>query len=89
MTRIRRPRTPLGLCAALLAVSGAHGAMVSARHQDLPSGASLVARHVAAIGGAEIIRATSSMRATGVTELPAQNMKGTFEMLSARPSKSI
>src|SRR5688572_1647615 len=63
--------------------------MVSASDQDLPSGASLVAKHVAAIGGADIIRATSSIRATGVTELPAQNMKGMFEMLSARPAKSI
>src|SRR5688572_2281216 len=63
--------------------------MLSASDQDLPTGASLVAKHVAAIGGADIIRATSSMRATGITELPAQNMKGTFEMLSARPAKSI
>jgi hypothetical protein len=63
--------------------------MVSASDQDLPASASLVAKHVAAIGGADAIRATSSMRATGVTELPAQNLKGTFEMLSARPAKSI
>lgn len=89
MTRIRRPRTRLGLWVALLAVSGAHGARVSAGHQELPSGASLVARHVAAIGGAGVIKATTSMRATGVTELPAQNLKGTFEILSARPAKSI
>ncbi len=89
MTRIRRPRTPLRLCAALLAVSGAHAATVSARDQGLPGAASLVAKHVAAIGGADVIRATSSMRATGITELPAQNMKGTFEMLAGRPSKSI
>ena len=87
MTRIRRTRTPLGLSwAALLVISGA---MLSASDQDLPTGASLAAKHVAAIGGADIIRATSSMRATGITELPAQNMKGTFEMLSARPAKSI
>ena len=63
--------------------------MLSAGDQDLPSGASLVAKHMAAIGGADIIRTTSSMRATGITELPAQNMKGTFEMLSGRPAKSI
>lgn len=89
MTRIRRTRTPLGLWAALLALCGAHGVPVSANDQDLPTGASLVARHVAAIGGADAIRGMSSMRATGVTELPAQSMRGTFEMLVARPAKSI
>jgi carboxyl-terminal processing protease len=89
VTRIRRTGTALGLCVALVAVSGAHSAEVFARSQDLPSGASLVARHVAAIGGAEAIRATTSMRATGITEVPGQNLKGTFEMLAARPVRSI
>jgi carboxyl-terminal processing protease len=72
-----------------LALCGTQAAQVSANDQDLPSGASVVARHVAAIGGADAIKAMSSMRATGVTELPAQNMRGTFEMLVARPVKSI
>lgn len=75
--------------AGLLALGTAWGASASAREQDLPSGAELVAKYVAAIGGAEAIRATSSFRATGVTELPAQNIRGTFEMLAARPAKSI
>lgn len=89
MTRIGRTRTPLGLWAALLTICGAQGIHVSANDQDLPSGPSLVAKHVAAIGGAEALKAMSSMRATGVTDLPAQNMRGTFEMLVARPAKSI
>jgi carboxyl-terminal processing protease len=88
VTRIRRTRTPLGLWAALLTVSGAH-ALVSASDQGLPTGESLVAKHVAAIGGAEAIRALTSMRATGITELPAQNVKGTFEILSGRPARSV
>ena len=75
--------------AGLMAVGAAWGVSTSAREQDLPSGAALVAKSVAAIGGADAIRATTSLRATGVTELPAQNIKGTFEMLSARPAKSI
>jgi hypothetical protein len=88
VTRIRRTRAPLGLWAALLTVSGAH-ALVSASDQELPSGASLVAKHVAAIGGADAIRAISSMRATGVTELPMQGVKGSFEMMAGRPAKSV
>ncbi len=87
MTRIRRTRTPLGLFwPTLLVISGT---MVSASDQDLPTSASLVAKYIAAIGGTDAIRAISSMRARGVTELPAQNLKGTFEVLSARPAKSI
>lgn len=88
MTRIRRPRHSLGLCALLLTVSGTHVA-VSARDQNLPTSTELVAKHVSAIGGADALRATSSMRATGVVDLPAQGMKGTFEMLAARPAKAI
>ncbi len=73
-----------------LAAGWMAGQAVTARGQDgLPTGAELVARHVAAIGGAQAWRGVSSLRATGTTELPAQNMRGTFEMLSARPARSI
>ncbi|MCR4375922.1 MAG: S41 family peptidase [Acidobacteria bacterium] len=75
--------------AGLVALGTAWGVSASAREQELPSGAALVAKYVAAIGGADAIRATVSFRATGVTELPAQNIKGTFEMIAARPAKSI
>jgi carboxyl-terminal processing protease len=75
--------------AGLVALGAAWGGSASAREQELPSGAALVAKYVAAIGGADAIRATVSFRATGVTELPAQNIKGTFEMMAARPAKSI
>ncbi len=81
----RRIRALVGF----LALGGAWGAGASAREQDLPSGASLVAKHLAAIGGADIVRATTSLRATGVTELPAQNIRGTFEVLAGRPAKAI
>lgn len=75
--------------AGLVALGAAWGGPASGREQELPSGAALVAKYVAAIGGAGAIRATVSFRATGVTELPAQNIKGTFEMMAARPAKSI
>lgn len=75
--------------AGVVVLGAAWGVSASGREQELPSGAALVAKYVAAIGGAEAIRATTSFRATGVTELPAQNIKGTFEMMAARPTKSI
>lgn len=74
---------------ALLALCGVRSGALSAGEQDLPAGTALVANHVAAIGGVEAIRAISSLRATGVTDLPAQNMRGPFEMIAARPAKSV
>lgn len=55
----------------------------------LPSGADLVAKYVEAIGGEAAWRALTSMRGTGVIEVPAQNLRGTLEMMSARPSRSV
>jgi len=75
--------------APLLAIGSGWGPALAAGGQDLPAGAILVSRHIAAIGGAEALRAVSSLRATGVTEFPAQNMRGSFEMLAARPAKSV
>ena len=87
-SEVRRARLPRTL-AGLIALGSIVGAQASAREQDLPSGAELIARHVAAIGGADAIGAITSIRATGVTEVPVQNLRGTFEMLAARPAKSV
>lgn len=64
-------------------------AMVAHGQTALPTGAELVARSVTAIGGADAWKALSSVRATGTMELPAQNLRGTFEMVSARPARSV
>lgn len=71
------------VCAGLCAVT------VTAHEQALPTGPELVARYVAAIGGADAWRALTSVRATGTTELPAQNLRGTFETISARPRHAV
>jgi carboxyl-terminal processing protease len=71
-------------------VAGLCAISVTAHEQaPLPSGADLVARYVAAIGGADAWRALTSVRATGTTELPAQNLRGTFETISARPMHAV
>jgi carboxyl-terminal processing protease len=75
--------------AGLLALGSIWAVTTSARGQELPSAANLVAKHVTAIGGADAIRAVMSFRATGRTEAPGQNMRGTFEILGARPAKSV
>ncbi len=63
--------------------------MVAHGQAPLPTGAELVARYVAAIGGEAAWLAVTSMHASGVIEVPAQNLRGTLEMWSARPSRSI
>lgn len=77
----RRLTTLVVVCS--VPVLAAHG------QTALPSGAELVSRHVEAIGGELAWRALTSMRGTGVIELPAQNLRGTLEILSARPARSV
>jgi hypothetical protein len=57
--------------------------------QALPAGRDIVARYVAAIGGADAYRAIKSIRARGKFELTGQGMTGTIELLSARPAKLL
>ncbi len=86
LTRTRRRAAGI-LTVTLVAISSW---AVTAREQTaLPSAADLVAKHVAAIGGEPAWRALTSMRATGTTELPAQGMRGTFEILAARPDRLL
>jgi carboxyl-terminal processing protease len=85
----RRWARPIREVAGLMALTIAIVVPASAREQSLPSAAELVAKHVAAIGGVDAIRAVTSMRATGVAEVPVQNLRGTFEMLSGRPAKAV
>ena len=71
--------------AAALALTGA--GRLAAQEAPLPDAASLVQRHIAAIGGATAFKAIQSIRARGTFELTAQGISGTMEMVSARPAK--
>lgn len=84
-------RTGHALTRRLLAIVVMGGATMVAAHGQapLPTGAELVARHVAAIGGADAWRALTSLRATGTIELPAQNLRGTFETMAGRPARAV
>ena len=86
LTRTRREwtrRLTAFVAVCSVPVLTAHG------QAPLPSGAELVARYVTAIGGESAWRALTSMRATGVIEVPAQGLRGTLEIMSARPSRSV
>lgn len=57
--------------------------------QALPSGTEISDRHIAAIGGADAIRALKSWRATGTFELPGQGISGSLTVIAARPAMSL
>lgn len=52
----------------------------------LPKGADLLAKYVAAIGGADAFKAIKSTRIKGTIEMPAQGINGTIDAVQARPS---
>lgn len=55
--------------------------------QALPAGTELLAKMVAAIGGADAIKKLQSIRARGTFEMPAQGVSGTVELLQGRPAQ--
>src|SRR5262245_34567226 len=57
--------------------------------EAVPTGAELVRRHIAAIGGQAAFAAVKSMRARGRLELVSQKIGGDLEVLSARPAKLL
>ena len=71
------------MCAALIAL--ATGRPLAAQ-DALPKAADLLAKSVAAMGGADAVKAIKSMHAKGTFEMPAQSISGTFELVQARPS---
>lgn len=84
MFTTRRRWTALALtCALTLAVCA--GRPVSAQ-DALPKATDLLAKYVAAIGGADALKAIKSIHAKGTFEMPAQNITGTVEVFQARPS---
>ena len=84
MFTTRRRWTALAItCALTLAASSGHP--VSAQ-DALPKATDLLAKYVAAIGGADAIKAIKSIHARGTFEMPAQNITGSVEMFQARPS---
>jgi carboxyl-terminal processing protease len=71
------------VCAGILASVTTHG------QAPLPDADTVVARYVQAIGGRDALKALSSLHVTGAIELREQNLRGTFEMLTARPARAL
>jgi hypothetical protein len=55
----------------------------------LPSGRSVLDKHVAAMGGREAILAHKSTHATGTLSMPSTGLAGTLEIYGAHPNKTL
>lgn len=59
------------------------------KKEKLPSVKEIFKKHVKASGGRKAAEKIKSRITTGTVELPAMGLKGTFEMLSKSPNKSL
>ena len=76
---------------SLRAIAGAAlvlPALAGAQNAALPTAESLVAKHIAAIGGEEAVRKHTSVRMTGTFEMAAAGLKGDFTVVSAAPNRN-
>ncbi|MBP8273737.1 MAG: hypothetical protein KAY59_04865 [Acidobacteria bacterium] len=87
-SQMRRGALVLGCVAAVALVAGRPMVATLMAQDALPKASELLAKSVAAMGGADAVKAIKSIRAKGTFEMPAQGMTGTFEMIQARPSLS-
>lgn len=88
------PRLALRLLSLVAGASVLVGVTVRAQQAApaaaaLPSAKDIVAKHLAAMGGAAAFQAVKSIHAKGTFELPAQGVKGDLEILAARPNKML
>src|SRR5689334_16064618 len=77
----------LACVTALASWSAAPRAAQTPAPAPLPDAASIVAKHVAALGGAAAFKQVRSMHALGTIDIPAQHITGTMELFAARPAR--
>jgi zinc protease len=85
-------RSPCGLVRTVAALAGvlvlAASSHLGAR-QAPPPASQIVERFIKAIGGRDAYKKITSLRATGTFELTGQGIRGSFEMMQARPARSL
>lgn len=77
--------------AAGLLVLGSMGGVVTsaAAEEKLPAASEVIARHVAAVGGKDVILKHSSVRAKGTFSMASAGIEGTLEMVVAAPGRMV
>ena len=77
----------------IVSVAAAAVLLMSARPQAeqaaLPSAREVIDRFIKATGGAAALNAIKSIRGRGTIAMPLQQLTGDFEMMAARPNKSL
>jgi hypothetical protein len=86
---IRISRLAARLASSLAAIVLLAAATPRAAQETLPSAQAVVDRSIDAAGGASAFEAIKSIRARGTVSIPSQKMSGEFEMLAARPNKTL
>lgn len=84
-----RPTRLAGIVAVSVLSSLVSGFVTIQQPGELPSGPSIVERHVAAIGGAAAHKAVQSMHVRGRFEMRDQGISGEFESFTARPDRML
>lgn len=89
MTRnpFERMRAPAALFLVLVLTVGISAAQDAAPATAAPAVAEIIARHVAAIGGAEAVQGRSGHTMIGKLSMPAAGIEGTLEVVAAPPDK--
>ena len=82
-------RSPVRLASAAAALVLLCTAGPRAQQAPLPSAREVIDRSVQAAGGENAFKAVRSIRGRGTVTIPAQKLTGTFEMLAARPNKTL
>lgn len=80
---------PFALLLALAVAAAAPTAATAQEGGKLPTAKEVVDKYVAAIGGKEALAKRQSARTKGTMSIPASGLKGTVEVLSARPDKLL
>lgn len=83
MVSLRTHRAAARVTIALLALAALP---IGARAQALPSGASLLQKHDAAVGGRAAMEKHTSMHESATASIPVANMNGTIETFHSKPN---
>jgi hypothetical protein len=85
----RRLRGPVRLASIATALVLLCVASPGARQAALPTAREVIDRSVQAAGGAAAFKAVRSIRGRGTVTIPSQKLTGEFEMVAARPNKTL
>lgn len=82
-------KTSIAAAASLAILAAIATSHPRAQTAPLPKAEDVIAKHIAAIGGAAAWKQVSSLSMQGTFEIPSQNLSGNLEIKSARPGSVL